>query len=123
MMCKEKYEPPILTEIGALGQPYKLFIDDQLDDPDAPARWLPQDFVGAKSSEEAIAIVKQRGFPYYLDLDHDLADGDDVMIFLKWLWNTYPYTEPPEFNIHSANPVGKKNIESFINSWKKSLNL
>lgn len=57
-----------------------------------------------------------------MDLDHDLADGKDAMTFLHWLaeyWN--PEEDSiPNFSVHSANPIGKSNIESFMKSWVKA---
>jgi hypothetical protein len=93
---------------------YKLYIDD--------VRPCPDGFILAKSSREAITIVELRGLPEYISFDHDLGEDDSSMVFLKWLSN---YIDNPSFNytVHSANPVGRDNIISFIESWKKSLTI
>lgn len=100
---------------------YKLFLDDQLDDPNTPKRHTPNGYIGAKSSADAIELVKNQGAPIFLDLDHDLGDNDTALIFLKWLVENVD--SPPEYTIHSENPVGKENIISFMESWKKSFTL
>lgn len=100
---------------------YKLYIDDQLDDVEAPERHTPEGFIGVKSSQEAIELVKKNGLPSEMDLDHDLGEDDNVMIFLHWLSNEFPCGPVPDYKVHSANPVGSKNIISYLESWKKSL--
>jgi hypothetical protein len=100
---------------------WSLWLDDQFKDPECPARHTPKYFVPAGSCEEAIALVENLGPPKFMDLDHDLADGRDAMSFLRWL--STAIKAPPEYRVHSANPVGRKNIESFMDSWKRSLEL
>lgn len=79
----------------------------------------PNDFVWCKTAEKAIRYVKNFGPPKFLALDHDLGDHD-IFEFLNWFSKTYP-KDCPEFFAHSANPCGRDNINSFMNSWKKSL--
>lgn len=92
----------------------KLYLDD--------LRAPPPDFVLARSSEQAIQICKNQ-MPKFMSLDHDLGGIDTAMIFLKRLvdeaWDKT--SDPPEYYVHSANPVGKLNIISFMESWKRSL--
>lgn len=99
---------------------WKLWLDDQLDDPICPVRTTPDGFLGAKSSGEAIILVNKLGLPEFMDLDHDLGEGDDALVFLNWL--SFNFDKPPEYKIHSQNPIGQKRIISFMESWKGSLN-
>lgn len=101
--------------------PWKLWLDDQHRDPEAAARHAPEGFVSAGSTDEARELVSLRGLPCFIDFDHDLGEQDDAMRFLRWLEATYPDGPVPDWAIHSANPVGAKNIESFLRSWKRSL--
>lgn len=103
---------------------YNLWIDDQANDPDCPARHCPNGTTWkvATSSAEAIAIVKEFDLPDFVDFDHDLGHDDSVMNFLRWLEHSGWASEqiqPFDYKIHSANPVGSKNIESFMDSWWK----
>ena len=100
---------------------WKLWLDDQLNDPSCPVRHVPEGFIGAKTSAEAIQLVRQYGLPGYMDLDHDLGQNDDTMIFLKWLVNDFQAQEVPDYKVHSRNTVGAENIISYIESWKKVL--
>ena len=94
---------------------WKLWLDDQLDS----VRPVPSGYIGAASSEEAIALVDQLGSPEFMDLDHDLGGEDNAMRFLRYLSNIVEV--PPGYVVHSRNPCGKENIVSFMESWKKSL--
>ncbi len=95
-----------------------LWIDDQLDE--VPARKTPPGFLGAKTCEEAKELVIAHGIPEFMDLDHDLGE-ESVMTFLKWLVDEFPDGPVPEWDVHSQNPIGKQNINSFLDSWKRSL--
>lgn len=100
---------------------WKLWVDDQLDDPETPVRHTPEGYFGARSSEEAKALVLAKGPPTHMDLDHDLGETDRIMDFLAWLSNEYPDGPVPSYWVHSRNPVAAKNVEAYLASWKKSL--
>lgn len=105
---------------------WKLWLDDDLNNPVAPERHVPAGYIGAATSAEAIALVKNFGAPSFMSLDFDLGmvDGkkDTAELFLKWLANEYP-DSPPDYEIHSRNVAGAPWIESWMESWKKSLSL
>lgn len=94
----------------------------------------------ARSTEEALRLCSLRGLPRVCSFDHDLGEltqsdlttpapaYDTTMIFLSNLFEMCDSGEIkletfPDFRVHSANPVGAKNISSFMTSWKKSLDL
>lgn len=58
--------------------------------------------------------------------DHDLGDesksGYDCAKYLIDFCDKYNLTIP-QYHIHSANPIGRQNIESYIKSYQKSLTL
>lgn len=97
---------------------YKLFIDDIRNPPQG-------DWVVVRSSDEALAYIQNNGMPAFISFDHDLGGDDTTMVFLRklvdFIWNGDD--DPPAYEVHSANPVGRKNIISFMESWKKSQNL
>ena len=95
---------------------YKLFIDDERNSPD-------NSWVVVRSSNQAIDYIKNNGWPEFISFDHDLGGDDTTIVFLKKLINIWDNNKIPEYRVHSANPVGTKNIISFIESWKKSLHL
>lgn len=102
---------------------WKLWLDDQLDDSSLPARQVPDGFIGAKTVDEAKALVLQHGPPIFMDLDHDLGVGGETPEFLNWLFYEYGAVEPPSYRIHSENCVGRPNIDAFMSSWVRSLSL
>jgi hypothetical protein len=102
-----------------LGTRYAQYVENGL---------LEVDWRWAKSVDHAIRMVEEYGLPNTMALDHDLGWDDkrpderyDAVRFLRWLFeNGYGL---PAWYVHSANPVGRANIESFMRSWEKSLTL
>ncbi|MDZ7817261.1 MAG: cyclic-phosphate processing receiver domain-containing protein [Aliarcobacter sp.] len=86
------------------------------------------DFIIVRSFQEAVKFVQQNGIPNYISFDHDLGcdefnnnypSGYD---FAKWLIemnldNVYKFPKDFKFNVHSANPIGKANIEGILNNY------
>lgn len=112
---------------------YRLWIDDNALDEGMEAFRKPPvnetDWKIALTSRQAIEIIEQFGIPYFIEFDHDLGimsngQTDTVMYFLKWLvqYDIDCIKEIEGWNIHSQNPAGAKNIESYMSSWKKSIN-
>lgn len=98
---------------------WKLFLDDERNPTD-------EGWTVARSSIMAIVtITKRKRLPKMMSLDHDLGDDDNTMKFLKelyeiWVKHGSNVKDIPNYIVHSANPVGSKNIISFMESWKKS---
>jgi hypothetical protein len=94
---------------------YRLFLDDVRNPPD-------KDWVVCRSTQEAIEIIIQKGMPDFMSLDHDLGGDDTTMVFLKRLVNEVwdGKSNPPNYQVHSANPIGTQNIISYMESWIKS---
>jgi hypothetical protein len=99
---------------------WKLWLDDQADDPERPARQTPEGYLTARSAQEAIKLAEEHGLPAVMDLDHDLGSSD-TMEFIRALVRLYPDGPVPEYTIHSENPVGRTNITAYLESWKKTL--
>lgn len=112
---------PIATSTGYPGSGakrekvmWKLFIDDERNP-------VTDDWVIARSSEEAIYLVEAEGMPNEIAFDHDLGFDDTSMKFLNWL--TEQLIEgrlqiPTSFkySIHSMNPVGARMIANRMNA-------
>jgi len=97
--------------------PWNLYLDD-LRDPPPGHEW-----VVCRSTHQAMEVVASRGMPSLMSLDHDLGGDDTTMAFLRRLANEAwdGVSPPPDYRVHSANPVGAQNIVSFMESWVKSL--
>ena len=87
-------------------------------------RPVPKGYIGTKSVNETIRIIQNaemQGIEIeLLDLDHDLGDyandgGDAIKIldFLAERGSFYP------IEIHTANPVGRANMERMIQRYWK----
>jgi len=99
---------------------WKLYLDDERNP--TQAGWT----VVRSSVMAVVRCVERNELPELMSLDHDLGEKDDTMRFLKELhhiWETMG-ADPdkiPKYVVHSENPVGAKNIISFMESWKKSV--
>ena len=111
---------------------YNLFLDDIRN----PNKFLDDIRVWetVRNYSEFIRIIQQRGLPRFISFDHDLADehydNEDNGLFTektgldcaKWLVEFCMRTNQPlsEYQVHSMNPIGKLNIRSILESYKKS---
>ena len=102
---------------------WRLWLDDQAFDADCPDRFAPEGFLAAISTEKALELIAKHGMPEFIDFDHDLGEQDDAIKFIRRLVSEYPDVQPPEYAVHSANPVGRQNIIALMESWKKVYNM
>ena len=94
-------------------------------------RKIPDDsYILVESYEDAVEYVIQNGIPYFISFDHDLGvDKYNNLLptgydFAKWIVEMDMdgrYIFPDNFNyiVHSANPVGKENIERYLINYFK----
>ena len=104
----------------------ELFIDDIRVPSDVGL--CNSDYIIAIDYNSAMKIILEHK-PQFITFDHDLGDdatgtGYDIAKCLCELDMDYPdagfITENFEFNVHSANPVGRKNIEKYLDSYTKT---
>lgn len=99
---------------------YKLFLDDERDPPGDNTYW-----VIARSSSEAIELVKTKGIPSFISFDHDLGGDDTAMRFIWFLINSHMdgslESFPIDYYVHSQNPVGVENIKSLMSNYINTL--
>jgi hypothetical protein len=94
------------------------------------------DWVIVRNFWEFCNYINKFGLPDFISFDHDLSDEHYVgdvnyqdykektgYEAAKWLvdWCVDNNKSLPDFVVHSANPVGKLNIESYLNNAKKHL--
>ena len=92
----------------------KIWVDD--------IRPVPDGYIGTKSVNETIALIEEiennGGEIVLLDLDHDLGEyasmGGDAIKILDYLVERESFYQ---IAIHTANPVGKANMERMINRY------
>lgn len=94
----------------------KIWLDDM--------RPAPEGYVETKSVNETIALIEEiefhKGKIELLDLDHDLGDyakfGGDAIKILDYLAERELFIP---IRIHTANPVGRANMERMIERYWK----
>ena len=92
----------------------KIWVDD--------IRKVPEGYIGTKSVNETIELIEkieqEGGEIELLDLDHDLGDyakfGGDAIKILDYLAE---YEKFYPIVIHTANPVGRANMERVIKRY------
>lgn len=100
---------------------YTMFLDD--------IRIPKEKFdVIVRNFDEATSHIIKYGMPRYISFDHDLGcDYNGVILknghdLAKWLVdmdieNKYKFPNDFKFNVHSANPIGRNNIQSILNNY------
>ena len=97
---------------------WSMYIDDE-----RTPRTSTREWTIVRSVEDAIKAIQDKGFPSYISFDHDLGDnvptGHDLA---KWivendLEGLIQIPADFEYNVHSANPVGAKNIEGTLGGY------
>lgn len=100
-----------------------------------------EEWIIARNYKEFVDLITLRGVPQFVSFDHDLGlshyghglNNDEIpyesykektgLDCSKWLVNYCMERgiKHPYYQVHSMNPVGKCNIESYINSYNKTL--
>ncbi len=102
-----------------------LFIDDER----FPIDQYIDTFIMARSYDDAVVLVEAKGCPLFISFDHDLGDniptGYDFAKFLVEKDLDLDGSFIPDkfnFHVHSANPVGKANIEKLLRNYLEHRN-
>ena len=96
---------------------WKLWLDDIRQVPDST-------WTCAHTVTQAQNLIKKYGVPDSISFDHDLGEGLTGYDFAKWLCIKDDNKEciiPDDFTytVHSANPVGAKNIQMYMDTYLK----
>lgn len=104
---------------------YNLFLDDiRTIDIVYPKKDI--DFVIVRSYDDCIAYIKENGLPEFMSFDNDLGEDENKIVLpdgyavAKWLVYESGFDLTNfKFNVHSANPVAKDQIEGLLNNYMK----
>jgi hypothetical protein len=114
---------------------WNLFIDDERELTDVT--WAPwqvrelyrnEEWKIARNGTEVMDFFLQLGMPSYISFDHDLGEdsgtGYDIVkllvdIDMKTTEDMYRFSDNFSFYVHSQNPIGKANIEGYLNNYLK----
>ena len=115
---------------------WNMFIDDERNPADATwAAWHNDyangfvDFVVVRNKMQVIQAIfdHDKVAPNFVSFDHDLGDGEPTGYDIaRWIVDgdmdkIISIPSGFEFYVHSQNPVGKKNIEAYLNNYLKML--
>jgi hypothetical protein len=94
----------------------KLFLDDVRTPPD-------NTWIVLRNYSEAVQFIANKGVPDIISFDHDLGEEESGYDFAKWLVQKHLDGDIDilniEIRIHSANPVGRENIQGLFKSFHK----
>ncbi len=95
----------------------KLWLDDQIDDPETPDRHPPPGYLGVRSALQACRLLRNYRVSH-VDFDHDLGPGPSGYTVARFIEKRafLGLQVPTHYAIHSANPVGRANIERAMTS-------
>lgn len=101
----------------------KIFLDDD------PVRdsWVDDTWTIVRTASEAWELL-QTNVVEEISLDHDLGNDNDgtgytIIRFLeRWAFDGRWFQIPEKITIHSANPVGRKNMQAAIDSIERMRN-
>lgn len=102
-----------------------LWLDDERDPSDT--RWhvyFPIEqptVVWVQSFAQFVDWISGNELPDAICFDHDLGEGPSGFDAAKWLTNYCldKGVRLPAWNIQSANPIGKDNVASLLNSFER----
>lgn len=96
----------------------RLWIDDVRTPPDATWTWV-------KTSADALLHLKHfAGEIAEISFDHDLGGDDTAMVVAQEIESRAYHNriDPIRWHVHSANPVGRKNLEAAMTSAERFWN-
>jgi hypothetical protein len=103
---------------------YRLFLDDLRTVEMVYKNLSENDFVVVRTFEEFVACIQQNGLPGFISFDNDLGEDaagnllKDGYAAAKWLvYDSGLDLRSLNFNVHSANPVARVQIESLLNNY------
>jgi len=108
----------LITEVRVVVRK-RLFLDDERY-PTHKSNWII-----VRTVEDAKREVLQNGPFEFISFDHDLGEDLTGYDFVKWLCeydhdnNFKIIPKNFEYRVHSMNPIGKKNIENYLQSYMK----
>ena len=118
---------------------YNLFLDDERFPKNVTWIQLPLvNWIIVRDFKQFVNIIEKRGLPNTVSFDHDLAEDHYRTTIpkidykektgyecAKWLveYCMERNLNFPNYTVHSMNPIGKQNIISLIDSYKKSKKL
>ena len=98
-----------------------LWLDDLRDPKCFLKEYDSYDVVWIKDYRSFVEYIGNGQLPDVVDFDHDLGEGESGYDCVKFLvnWCIDHGAGLPEIEIHTSNPVGRDNIKSIVDSFRK----
>lgn len=100
---------------------YKIYIDDERHPKN-------KTYVVCRTVDDALKLIKERGLPIAFSMDHDLGENkktgyDFIKEFVDYIIHEELFEDflKIEWNYHTANPIGKINMESYIKTFTNTV--
>jgi hypothetical protein len=95
---------------------YKLYLDD--------IRTPDDSWVIARDLKVFCETITSRGLPLHVSFDHDLGEDVEANGSKAAKWLVYYCLDRnlalPEITVHTQNPEGRKNIEGWLDSYRRA---
>lgn len=108
---------------------YKLFLDDIRDVKMVYKSLTNEDFIIVRNFKDFKQVIIEKGLPELISFDNDLGldendnIAEDGYFAAKWLvYESGLDLRNLKFNVHSANPVASKQIQSLLDNYIRHLN-
>ena len=103
---------------------YRIFLDDVRDVPMIYPDLTNEDFIVVRTYADFVVLILKEGLPELISFDFDLgsdAEGNilpDGLACTKWLiYESNLDLCDFKFKVHSANPVGSKQISGLLDNY------
>ena len=107
---------------------YKLFLDDIRNVKMVYKNLTDEDFIIVRNFKDFKKVIIENGLPELISFDNDLGldenenIAEDGYAAAKWLvYESGLDLRNLKFNVHSANPVASKQIQSLLDNYIKHL--
>ena len=98
---------------------WNLFLDDERIPSDTDKR----NYIVCRTVKEAIEVTETQGCPAFVRFDHDLGNDETGMDYARFICSRdmdrgFEFIPKDfSFEVHSQNPVGKANIERYLQAY------
>lgn len=105
---------------------WTLFLDDiRFPNRDVKISGPESSIIICRTYDDAVWAIETYGMPDLISFDHDLGEGKTGYDFAKWLGdylmnNNEKIDSWFDYQVHSANPVGAKNIDEYMKNLIKN---
>lgn len=105
---------------------YNIFLDDNR----FPSEYDPRSYRIIRNYKDFCQLIETLGVPNFISFDHDIGDFDEngnerngktcAQYLTDYMMNKKIY-QKINYQVHSQNPEGEKNIKGWIDDWNRKI--